>query len=111
MDYMRKGIEKAYQASKKLKFLFFWGHQKHPSGEITSSCFSQWWSSKFEVDGVVSPTTEHWMMAEKAILFGDANTLEKILVSNSPGKAKQLGRALNIIFHIQFFSLAIMWCC
>lgn len=92
MKYSRKEIEKAYQSGKKMKFLFFWGHQKHPYGAVDSSCLSQWWSCEFEVDGITYPTTEHWMMAEKARLFSDKNTLTEILSSNSPGKAKQLGR-------------------
>ncbi|WP_339810233.1 NADAR family protein [uncultured Imperialibacter sp.] len=92
MDYTKAELEKAYQAGNKLKFLFFWGHQKHPSGEVTGSCFSQWWPSKFSVDGVTYPTTEHWMMAEKARLFADFRVLDEVLKAGSPGKAKQLGR-------------------
>ncbi len=92
MKYTRKEIEKLHQAGKKLKYLFFWGHRAHPSGETTSSCFSQWWNSSFEVGGIVYPTAEHWMMAEKARLFNDPETLEKIIHAKGPAKAKQLGR-------------------
>lgn len=35
------------------------------------------------------------MMAEKARLFNDKETLKKILVAHTPGEAKQLGRAVS----------------
>lgn len=40
-------------------------------------------------------TAEHWMMAEKAKLFGDKAVLEKILNCNSPKEAKSLGRKVK----------------
>jgi predicted NAD-dependent protein-ADP-ribosyltransferase YbiA (DUF1768 family) len=48
------------------KYLFFWGHQPLPNGEIGNSCFSQWWPASFAIDGIRYPTAEHYMMAEKA---------------------------------------------
>lgn len=95
MQYTRKSIQNRYHSGKKMKFLFFWGHQKHPSGEITASCFSQWWAAEFTVDGIKYPTAEHWMMAEKARLFGDNDRLAEILATRSPGKAKQIGREVR----------------
>jgi ribA/ribD-fused uncharacterized protein len=38
---------------------------------------------------------EHFMMAEKARLFGDDETLERILEAEHPGGAKQLGRQVR----------------
>ena len=35
----------------KVKYLFFWGHQKGNSNSITKSCFSQWYEASFELDG------------------------------------------------------------
>jgi ribA/ribD-fused uncharacterized protein len=92
MKYSKKSLDKTFQSGKKMKFLFFWGHKKDASGEITSSCFSQWWSQKFTIDGIEYPTAEHYMMAEKARLFNDKIAEEKILNSNSPGSAKKIGR-------------------
>lgn len=40
---------------------------------------SQWYRSNFEIDGIKYNCCEQWMMAEKARLFGDKATLEKIL--------------------------------
>ena len=77
------------------KFLFFWGHQPNKDGSISKTCFSQWWLSSFEVEGITYKTAEHWMMAKKAVLFNDKAILEKIIVSNSPVEAKKLGREVK----------------
>ncbi|MCR6640246.1 MAG: NADAR family protein [Sporocytophaga sp.] len=37
-------------------------------------------------------TAEHWMMAQKALLFGDKEAYEKILIAGSPKEAKTIGR-------------------
>ena len=77
------------------KFLFFWGHQTNKDGSISKTCFSQWWLSSFEVEGLTYKTAEHWMMAKKAALFNDSAILEKIIASNSPAEAKKLGREVK----------------
>jgi ribA/ribD-fused uncharacterized protein len=77
------------------KYLFFWGHKPLPSGEIGKSCFSQWWPASFTVNGVSYPTAEHFMMAEKARLFGDEDARANILKAGSPKAAKQLGRQVK----------------
>jgi ribA/ribD-fused uncharacterized protein len=74
------------------KCLFFWGHRPLPSGEIGKSCLSQWWPASFTVDGTRYPTAEHFMMAEKARLFGDEELRARILNATSPGAAKRFGR-------------------
>ncbi|WP_194206937.1 NADAR family protein [Superficieibacter sp. 1612_C1] len=86
----------ALDKGEQVKYLWFWGHQPSASGEITASCFSQWWQgSPFTCDGVVYATAEHWMMAGKARLFGDEATLGKILHAATPGEAKKLGRQVT----------------
>jgi ribA/ribD-fused uncharacterized protein len=77
------------------KYLFFWGHQPGAPGQIDKACLSQWWPSSFSIEGVVYPTAEHYMMAEKARLFGDNLTREKILSAGHPRTAKQLGREVR----------------
>jgi len=77
------------------KFLLFWGHQPSKDGTVTKTCFSQWWLSSFEVEGVTYKTAEHWMMAKKAELFNDQEILEKIIKCNSPAEAKKLGRKVR----------------
>jgi ribA/ribD-fused uncharacterized protein len=92
MYHDRAELERAFQAKTPLNFLFFWGHQPSKDGKITSACLSQWWPSPFEVEGVIYPTAEHWMMSQKARLFGDEQTACRILTAESPKEVKQLGR-------------------
>ena len=80
-----------FNAGEKLKYLFFWGHQSGKNG-ITASCFSQWYNAPFIVDGQRYPTAEHFMMAEKDLLFGDQATRAQVLQAPNPGAAKALGR-------------------
>jgi ribA/ribD-fused uncharacterized protein len=54
---------------------------------------------RFEVDGVVYPTAEHFMMASKARLFGDEQSAAKILASDDPKTAKALGRTVRGFDH------------
>lgn len=80
------------QSGKRVKYVHFWGHTKRVDGQVTKACFSQWYGSKFEENGITYPTAVHYMMAEKARLFGDPEQLEKILQAKSPGAAKAEGR-------------------
>jgi ribA/ribD-fused uncharacterized protein len=80
---------------KEFKYLFFWGHQPSKDGGITPSCLSQWYAVSFEIGGVVYPTAEHWMMASKARVFSDGESLELILKSPDPKTAKALGRQVK----------------
>ncbi|MEP6502642.1 MAG: NADAR family protein [Betaproteobacteria bacterium] len=75
--------------------LCFWGHRQRADGQVSSSCFSQWYPSPFEVDGVACASAEHFMMAEKARLFGDRDTLQSILAAATPNDAKSLGRRVQ----------------
>jgi ribA/ribD-fused uncharacterized protein len=76
-------------------FLHFWGHRPRADGRPSNSCFSQWFESSFKVDGTHYATAEHYMMAEKARLFGDKDTFERILQATNPGAAKNLGRQVR----------------
>lgn len=73
-------------------YTLFWGHTVPPDGSIGNTCFSQWYPAPFTVDGVLYPTAEHWMMAGKARLFKDDETLAEILAAPDPHSAKALGR-------------------
>ena len=76
-------------------YLHFWGHRLREDGAISASWFSQWYPSRFELEGVVYPTAEHFMMAEKARLFGDTHTLARVLIAATPNDAKTLGRRVG----------------
>ena len=73
-----------------LDFLFFWGHRS--GKQLTASCFSQWYPAPFALGAHKYPTAEHYMMAEKARLFEDAQKLSEILAAPDPDRAKALGR-------------------
>jgi len=49
-------------------------------------------ASPFEVDGVRYHTAEHYMMWQKAMLFGDQATAGRVLDAGHPQRAKALGR-------------------
>ncbi len=65
-------------------FVFFWGGP-----------YSQWFKAEFKIGDVTYNTCEQWMMAEKARLFGDTETLAKILKIKDPKAQKALGRQVK----------------
>ena len=65
-------------------FYFFWGGPA-----------SQWYESDFEIDGTTYNCAEQYMMAQKAKLFDDQQSLEQIMKSNDPRTQKKLGRAVT----------------
>lgn len=77
------------------EFLFFWGHRAKAHNAVGKHVFSQWWPAAFEADGERHATAEHYMMAEKARLFGDAEMRARILAAKTPGDAKALGRKVR----------------
>ncbi|SDP16907.1 hypothetical protein SAMN04487981_117160 [Streptomyces sp. cf386] len=83
------------RAGARVKYLHFWGHRPLPDGRVGASCLSQWWPSPFTVDGVSYATAEHWMMAEKARLFGDAEAERRVLDAGHPSVAKKAGRLVR----------------
>ncbi|QDW23886.1 NADAR family protein [Pedobacter sp. KBS0701] len=80
---------------KEVDFLLFWGHQRSKDGSIIKTCMSQWWSSPFVENDITYQTAEHYMMAQKALLFSDQEIFEKILTKNSPNDVKDLGRQIK----------------
>lgn len=79
----------------RVKFLHFWGHQPQPDGSLGAGCLSQWWPSPFTVDGVTYATAEHWMMAGKARMFGDAEAEKRAIAAKHPKSAKAVGRQVR----------------
>jgi hypothetical protein len=77
-------LQERIKAGEKFEFELFW---KGP--------FSQWANQGFTVDDVFYKTAEHWMMVEKARLFGDEDTIQKILEADYPKIAKDLGRQVK----------------
>jgi ribA/ribD-fused uncharacterized protein len=56
---------------------------------------SNWHAAEFTLEGVTYGCVEQHMMAEKARLFGDGATLEKILAATTPREQKALGRKVT----------------
>lgn len=83
-----------FNIGEKLKYIFFWRHQPSKYG-VTATCFSQWYEASFIVEGQRYATAEHFMMAEKAALFGDNTTRAQVLQAPNPGAAKALGRQVR----------------
>jgi ribA/ribD-fused uncharacterized protein len=95
MVLTRADLVARQDAGESLDFLFFWGHAPKSPGAVDASCLSQWFPRAFEVEGDRYLTAEHWMMAEKARLFGDRAALASILACGSPAEAKAHGRAVR----------------
>jgi len=87
-------LRSRFNQGEKLDYLFFLGHEPTAHG-INDSCFSQWHESPFIVDGQRYLTAEHFMMAEKAALFGDEEIRQQILAAPTPALTKSLGRKVR----------------
>ncbi|WP_372446820.1 NADAR family protein [Microbispora oryzae] len=96
--FLPRSVEEAVAAERSgrtLRYLYFWGHRPARDGGAGPGCLSQWWPVAFTEDGHTFASAEHYMMAHKAWLFGDARTAEQILAADHPGEAKKLGRAVR----------------
>ncbi len=67
------------------------GHQ----GNAPQGVLSQWYPAEFTVRDITYKTAEHWMMAEKARIFDDKESFDKIIQVNHPNDAKKLGRKVK----------------
>ena len=88
-------LTRALDAGRRFKYVYFWGHRPPRGGGVGAGCFSQWWPSPFEVDGVRFATAEHYMMWRKARLFGDEEIAARVLSAVHPKQAKDFGRRVR----------------
>jgi ribA/ribD-fused uncharacterized protein len=91
----RKLLIDRMNAGESPSFLFFWGHTPRSEAAVDASCLSQWFLRAFMLDGVEYASAEHWMMAEKARLFGDEEMRRSVLSAVTPAEAKAFGRAVR----------------
>lgn len=71
------------------KFVFFWKlHHKNEE-------FSNWYPKDFVIEGIKYNCVEQYMMAKKAILFGDITVYQQIMNETDPGKCKDLGKLVR----------------
>lgn len=87
-------IKAAAAAGTRPRLFPFFGHRAAGPG-LGPWVLSQWWCAPFTVDGVTYPHAEAWMMAEKAALFGDRETWDKVTAGVGPAAAKALGRQVR----------------
>ncbi len=68
------------------EFVFFW-----------DSLFSQWYSCEFTdyANKTEYISAEQYMMRQKALLFEDEETAEKIMSAKSPNMCKSLGKQVK----------------
>lgn len=92
--YSIDALQNSIQQGNTPEYLFFWGHRKS-GGSITKSCFSQWYPANFVIASISYESAEHYMMAEKAKLFGDLDVHQKIINAATPDEAKSLGRQVK----------------
>lgn len=87
-------LKRRTAAGERFEYLLFYGHT--PGREATGPwVLSQWYEAPFIVNNEEYPTAEHFMMAEKARMFGDTEIREQIRGASGPGQAKKLGRAVR----------------
>ena len=65
------------------QFTFFWQNR---------SPFSNWYPSIFTHNGITFSRGEQYMMYRKAMMFGDVNIAQAILLTGNPKEQKDLGR-------------------
>ncbi|MGW2252067.1 NADAR family protein [Kitasatospora sp. NPDC001660] len=91
----REELAALVDAGARPKWLMFWGHRARKDGTTGQGALSQWWPCRFTVDGVDYASAEHWMMAGKARMFGDAAIEQRVLTARTPAEAKKLGRLVS----------------
>ena len=92
--YTVEKIKEIVRSKPDTAIIYFWGHTPNPK-KMTAACFSQWYDCYFEVAGVQYHTTEQYMMASKAKLFGDNEVYNEIMTANNPHDYKKLGRKVH----------------
>lgn len=87
-------LNKSKTTDEKMYYILFWHAER--GNVIGKGCFSQWQYSPFvDENNVKYLYTEQYMMAKKAELFGDNETLQKIMLSTNPREMKALGREVK----------------
>jgi len=74
-------------------YTFFYSAK--PVGGSDNHVFSQWHPCRFEENNAVYASTEQYMMAKKAELFGDDASLARIMACDDPKQIKALGRRVT----------------
>ena len=65
-------------------YVFFW-----------DGIYSQWYKATMVIDGITYNCCEQYMMHQKALTFGDTETAELVMKTESPRDQKALGRQVK----------------
>jgi ribA/ribD-fused uncharacterized protein len=95
IPFDRASLERAVGQGRTFVYRPFYGHTPRGDGKISDAVFSQFYPCSFQIDGQTYSWAEQWMMASKARLFGDADSLAKILAADTPMACKTLGRGVQ----------------
>ena len=90
--YSVQDIITKFNKDENLKCVCFWNTDRN---NLSIGCFSQWQKSYFEEDDYEYCCAEQYMMGQKALLFNDKESFEKILVEKHPKIIKALGRQVK----------------
>jgi ribA/ribD-fused uncharacterized protein len=90
--YTVENLIETYNSKKGLQYIFFWRADKTA---LSTGCFSQWKKSYFVAGNNHYNCAEQYMMGQKALIFNDLVTFEKILSANHPKQIKSLGREVE----------------
>ena len=94
MKYTLKQIIDRYNSGEKIDYVMFWENLEDP-GKVTKPCLSNWYECSFYVGGTKFFTTEQYMMAQKALLFGDKTIYDEIMKAHDPKTFKSLGKEVR----------------
>lgn len=81
-----------YDMGKPMDYLFFFRPTRHVT---LKGVLSQWFMSEFSDNGITYSSAEKYMMAQKALLFGDSSVFEQIMCEDDPSKLKKYGRLVK----------------
>lgn len=95
MKYSRAWLIREIETGNNPEFVFFWGKEDKKADPNGKYFLSQFYPSPFTFNNVTYKTAEHWMMAQKALLFEDHNSYKKILLAETPQAAKLMGREIK----------------
>lgn len=90
-----KNVTKRFDDGENLNFIVFNSHRPNKTGKASRNCLSNFYFVDFQIDGQKFICNEQWMMYNKAILFGDQETADKILKATVQADIKHLGREVK----------------
>lgn len=90
VDWLRYEYDRGTSPS----FLFFYEPTRNPDPD-GRMVLSQWYPSAFSVSGEGYIHAAHWMMVQKARLFGDQPAVSALLASTNDSDIRDRGRHIN----------------